>query len=153
MSTREDVAIALFSLISTATGNVVGLKTSSRRLRSLEEVNPGEMPAIFLDQGDEAYERKPDGLFGPPKRTMDFVVMLYTADNQAPSVLPIIQLNTMVDAIEAAMLPTGADLAVNRQTLGGIVFSARIMGTVRNFANVASDGKSMSVLQISVVRP
>jgi hypothetical protein len=147
---RMDVLNALLALVSTAAGNVVGLKTSSLRMRAIDDVNPTEMPALFLVQGEERYERTPSGaLHIPPKRTMDFAIVLYTADNQATSTVPITQLNTMVDAIEAAFAP---DATTGAMTLGKVA-SARLEGTIRYYDNVAQDGKSMAVIPVVVIRP
>ena len=148
MAPREAVAAALYALMDATAGRVVDLRTSSRRLRSYDQVDPDQMPALFQTQRPETQERSVVGL--PAKRTMWFEIWLYTCDPQEDSIIPIQQLNKMVDAIEAALDPnqlTGA------QTLGNKVTSARIDGSVEYYENVTTDGKSIAVIPIAVLMP
>jgi hypothetical protein len=147
-SIREQVAAALFSLVSTNVGQAVTLVTSSRILRHYDQVTPAEMPALFQAQTAEKDERGALGL--PNKRTMRFELWLYTAIPQEPSAVPSTLLNIMVDAIETSMagaVPTGI------QTLGGLVASARIDGNVEFAEGLTSDGKSLAVVPIAVLIP
>lgn len=144
--TREGTASALFTLVSTA----VGAKTSSRVLRQPADVSPAECPAIFQTQKPEQDVRQ-SGIIGiPNKRTMRFELWLITSDAQEPTIVPSTQLNTMVDAIEAALagLPT-----TGAQTLGGVVASARIEGQVEYFEDWAGDGKSAACVPVEVILP
>jgi hypothetical protein len=145
---REPIAAALYALVCAQAGTVVNLRTSSRRLRNFDSVDPSQMPALFITQRPELQERGAIGL--PSKRTMNFEVYLYTADPQADSVIPVQQLNNMVDAIEAALVPnplTGV------QTLGGLVQSARIDGSVEYYENITADNKSVAIIPIAVLVP
>lgn len=146
---REQIAVALFGLVSTAAGTVAELRTSSRRLRAIADVDPKQMPALFLNQGDEDYAREPGSMLNiSPKRTMNFDIVLYTADPQADSIVPATQLNAMIDAIETALRPDGNGMS----TLGGLAVSARIEGRLGLFPN-HTDGKSAAVIPITVLRP
>ena len=149
---RETVAAALFSLVDTAVGNVVGLQTSSRVLRAPQNVTPEQCPALFQSQRGEEYEHT----FGkmiklPPKRTMLFEMWLYVSDAQEPNIVPSTQLNNMVGAIENALMPFAA--LDGPQTLGGLTVSARIDGKIEYAEAFTTDGKSVAVVPIAVLVP
>jgi hypothetical protein len=149
--TREQVAAAVFALVDTAVGAVVGLKTSSRRFRIWTQVDPAQMPALFQLQGAEEYERTAGKLIGlPPKRTMHFEIWLYVVDAQEDTVTPSQQLNAMIDAVEAAFAP---DATTGAMTLGGLAVSARIDGHLDYGENLTGDGKSIAVIPVVVIRP
>lgn len=146
---REAIAAALYARVNATTKLVVDLKTSSRRARSFDQVEPSQMPALFQVQKPETQERGAIGL--PAKRTMHFELWLYTSDPQSDSVIPSQQLNNMVDAIEAALAPD--DPVRQNCTLGGLVATARIDGSVEYYENVTNDGKSIAVVPIAVLMP
>lgn len=149
--TREQVAAAVFDLVDSAVGSVVNLVTSSRTFRGPQEVDPVEMPALFQIQTPEEYERTQGKMLGlPPKRTMHFEICLYTSDAQEVSVIPSQQLNAMIDAVEAAFTP---DATTGLFTLGGLVASARIEGSIDYIENLVGDGKSAASIPIAVLRP
>ena len=154
-TTREQAASALFSLMTTSVNKVVGLKTTLRRFRLPEDVAPAQTPALFQIQTEEPYEYRPGAMVGiPPVRTMIFDLHLYVTDASATSGgvigTPSTQLNNMIQAIETALLP---DATTNRQTLGGIVYSARIEGKIQYLESRTLDGLSIAMIPISVVFP
>ena len=145
---REAIAAALYAMCDAAAAKVVSLKTSSRRLRSFDAVDGAQMPALFMTQLPETQER--DTIGQPAKRTLHYEFWIYTCDAQADSVIPAQQLNNIVDAVEAALSPsplTGA------QTLGGLVLSCRIDGSIEYYENVTSDGKSIAAIPVAVLMP
>jgi hypothetical protein len=149
--TREQVANALYALLDAAANKVTTLVTSSRRLRDLHRVDKARMPALFLAQGPEHYERTQGQMIGlAPRRTMRFMAVIYTADPQEDSVNPSTQMNALTEAIETALNP---DPTTGLQTLGGLVASARIEGTIEFVENLSGDGKSVLVIPIAVLRP
>ena len=145
---RESIAAALYSLVNAAASKVLSLKTSSRKIRSFDQVDGSQMPALFQTQLPETQER--DTIGQPAKRTLHFEFWIYTSDAQADGVIPSQQLNNLVDAIEAALAPsplTGA------QTLGGLVLSTRIEGGIEYYENATSDGKSIAAIPVAVLMP
>lgn len=146
---REAIAAALYARVDAQVKTVVNLKTSSRRARSFDQVDAAQMPALFMVLKPEMQERGTIGL--PAKRTMHFEFWLYTADPQADSVIPAQQLLNMVDAIEAALGPQ--DQLTQNATLGGLVATARIDGSVEYYESVTNDGKSIAVVPIAVLMP
>ncbi len=154
-TTREQVAVALFSLVSTSVGNVVGLKTSARRILMPKDVSPPQTPALFQVQVKEQYEREPGKMLGiPPKRTMRFDLWLYVTDATNTSggltIVPSTQLNIMIQAIETVFAP---DPVTNSSTLGGLVASARIEGDIDYLETRTRDGLSMAMIPVAVLIP
>ena len=148
MATREQIAGALFQLL---TSSATGLRTYSRRLRPLQQVTSAQMPALFLAQLNETVEHTQDRMLKlPPRRTLHFDCWLYTGSPQESSVIPVSELNTIVDAIEAALAP---DPTTGGQTLGGLVAECRITGSIDYFQNELGDGKNVALIPISVLRP
>lgn len=148
---RKQVAAAVYALVDAAVGQVVRLQTSSRRYRSPLEVDPSEMPALFLVQTPERFEHTEGGMLDlPPRRVMCFEAWLYTSDPQESSIVPIDDLNDMVDAIELAFAPNALTGKLN---LGGLVTSCRIDGAVDWCDGLLVSGKSAASVPISVVRP
>lgn len=147
-SRREANAAALYALVDSATGLVVDLATSSRKLRHYDDVSPPEMPALFQTQRPETHERGQANF--PAKRTQHFELWLYTCDAQSPMVITSQQLNVMVDAIEDALRPSPL---TNVNNLGGLCQHAWIEGSVEYYENVTTDGKSIAVIQVAVLMP
>lgn len=148
-SRREAIDAALYARVSAAAGRVVDLKTSSRRARSFDQVDGTAMPALFMVKKPETVERGAIGV--PPKRTARYELWLYTCDPQGDSIIPAQQLNVMVDALESALAPD--DVMRQNCTLGGLVATARIDGSVEYYENVTNDGKSIAVVPVAVLMP
>jgi hypothetical protein len=145
---REPIYAALFNLVAEATGAA----TASRILRNPEDVQPSEMPALFLSQRPEKYAEPGRGL--PPKRTLHALVWLYACDPQIAGVVPATQLNNMVDAVEAALAPAGTDLAMQGvQTLGGLVSHCWIEGNVEYYEGLDTNGRSVAVISVAILIP
>ncbi len=61
-------------------------------------------------------------------------------------------MNVALDALDAALAPTGADIAAGRQTLGGAVYDCRITGVpVRDVGDL--DGDGLAVVSVRLVLP
>jgi hypothetical protein len=120
--TREAAYTALFAALAALrdAGTVV---VAERRLRTLNDLNSAELPALFLTVGDQRVVAR-HGL--PPKRTLTADLYLYAA-NPDPEIAAGIQLNGLIDAVEAALAPPAwAEV----QTLGGAVDHCFVEGTI-----------------------
>jgi hypothetical protein len=144
---REKIAAALFALVEAAAGGVVGLNTSSRRVRSFDQVDPARMPALFQVQTPETNSHPGENL---TIRTMHFQLYLYTADNQAEETIPSQQLNDMVDAVETALAPS---VMTGKLTLGDICSHCYIEGSVEYYEGISADGKSVAIIPVAVTIP
>jgi hypothetical protein len=117
---REPIYAALFARLS----GISSLKTKSRRLRHWTDVPSEEQPALFQAQVREVITPRT----GMPSR-VKFDVDLYLYVNvladqdQSPSEV----FNPILDDIAKAL---ASESPSGKQTLGGIVHSVRISGTI-----------------------
>jgi hypothetical protein len=144
--TREAIMQALFTLVSGA----YPFATTSRRLKLWDNVAPGDMPALFQFEGgqdDALYEE--DLLL---RRTLKARLFIYV-DAKDESIVGASAINAILDALDSALAPSSfADQLANRQTLGGLVSSARIQGPVLKDPGDL-DGIGLIVVPITIVFP
>lgn len=149
-TSREAVMTALFDLLRTASG--VQWKTASRRLRHWSDVPPQDRPALFLSEnGGERIAHQSETF---TSREMQVAIIVYTwAQKDNEGLVPAAQLNDILDAIEAALLPAGRDLALfGRQTLNGLVSHVYISGEVeKDPGDMDEDG--ILIVPLSVLVP
>lgn len=142
---REVAFNALFSVISAA----YDWGVASRRFKMWAEVPPSQRPAFFqLESGVETYEWATIVI---PRRTIEARLCLYfdSRDQSAPGAT---QINNALDAIDKALMPTGADMQKGRQTLGGAVYACKIVGVpVRDVGDV--DGDGLAVVDVRLTLP
>ena len=141
--TREQVAVALFALLSA----VPGIKFKSRRPALWD--NSVGMPALYLGNPEENYVY-PNGTATPPLITLDFDVFLYINAGQDPNVTPDTQMNTLLDAIELAIAGPGANNYY--QTLGGIVNHVQIEGPIHRAPGYLN-GQGMALFTLRALVP
>ncbi len=143
MSTREACYAALFGVLQ-------GLKTAGtvaladRRLRLLAEVNNGELPALFLQVDRQTTVQKAGT---PPRRTLHALVYLYAA-NPDPASPASTQLNGLIDAVEAVLLPGWQQV----QTLGGVVAHAWIEGAIEVY-EAPKGQRAAAVIPVALLMP
>lgn len=121
MTTTRDVAIdALLRLVAAAYAWKLG---PSRKLKLWTDVPPASRPACFLfEGGQETYSWSESAI---PKRAIEAKLFIYlNAKDQ--SVLGASLVNGVMDALDAAFAPSGADLSLGRNTLSGTVYNCRI---------------------------
>jgi hypothetical protein len=118
---REATFVALFAKLQ----KIAGVQTVSRAWRSPADVSPNEQPAIFLVQGPQSATT---GYRQPIRWTGwrgEFAI--YTHSESRAGILASTQLNTLLDAVEAAVFRPDIDGAA---TLGGLVSHLGIDGDV-----------------------
>ena len=153
---RENVAAALFKLVDTSVGAVVGLVTSGRVFRVPTQVDASETPALFQLQTGEAHVRGHGGLLGePPTRTMRFEESIYIATSQDPSVVPSAAMNDVLDAIQDAFAPSPATGQSPLFDPAGklIALSARIDGEIWYGENLEGSGRNLLIVPVQVLLP
>ncbi len=107
-----------------------------------------EQPALFQAQKHESAHRARGQ---PPKWTLALEIYVYAqAPDDVPS--PSTVLNPLLDALEAALAPSGQDVATNVQTLGGLVSHCWISGTVVTDEGVLG-GQAVAIIPIEIVVP
>lgn len=148
--TREQVAVALFNKLSTLlydenTNPSGPLMTVSRRPQLWDEAT--NMPALYMGNPGENYRYDHDTA-SPAFVVLDFDVFVYIKSGLDPTVIPDIELNNLMDAIEASITPYPGQ----NQTLGGIVHSAWIEGEIHRAPGYL-DGRGIAIFTIKVMVP
>lgn len=152
---REEVFQRLFRRLAA----VPGIRTSSRKFRSLDQVGPSECPALFLVKGAETPTQR-RGL--PPKWALGATAFIYVS-NQEPEG-PSAELNRLLQDLEAALEMTTEELQQlerdpnisNAQyleikansygtTLGGICSHAWIAGTIETDEGVLGNQAAAAI--------
>ena len=129
---REQIYSTIFSTLQSALLTPTGpFKTVSRRWQDPSQIAPADRPAIYQVQRDELAGTAVNGLPISWKVTVDLV--LYTVGDSAPNSIPSTELNSLLDAIEAAIKSATPGLA---QSLGGKVSHCRIQGKIEIVENV-----------------
>jgi len=142
---REAAFSALFAAVSAA----YPWGFTSRRMKIWSEVPASLRPALFqLESGPETYQWASPA---QPKRTLEAKLFLYF-DARDPATPGASQINATLDAIDAALAPSGADLSLGRQTLGGAVHDCKIVGVpVRDTGDL--DGDGLAVVSVRLIAP
>jgi hypothetical protein len=142
---REAAFSALFAAVSAA--YPWGL--ASRRMKLWSEVPAALRPALFqLESGPETYQWASPAT---PKRTLEAKLFLYF-DARDPTTPGASAINAALDTLDSALAPSGADLALGRQTLGGAVHDCKISGVpVRDPGDL--DGDAIAVIAVRIVLP
>lgn len=140
---REQIYAALFAKLDAL--RVAGdLKTATRRLRHIEDVNIGEMPAAFQVQQDENANAKPKL---PTVWTLTPEWWVYVGEPD-PSAAPSSVLNPILDKIASALDP---EYPLELQALDGRVFHASVSGSIEIIEGVLGD-KAMAIVPIRIVK-
>lgn len=140
---REAIFAALFSLWSTG---YAWKNTPARRVRLWTDVPTEQRPAAFQFEGhDEVWDWSNSA---NPKATFEASIFIYTS---APDpVVGATELNQVLNAVTTSLLPTGRDLTAGRQTLGGLVHTARIQGSVMRVPGDI-DGDGMAIVPVRMI--
>ena len=146
MSIREQAVGALLRRVATA---YAWASPPSRRLKLWSDVPASMRPACFLFEGGaETYE---DAAVGAPKRSLHVRLFIYV-DAHDPAAIGAAALNTIMDALDQALVPAGCDLPLGRMTLGGIAYRASIDGKpLKDPGDL--DGDGLLVVPITIVLP
>ena len=142
---REQIYSALFSILQgTLLAPAGPFRTVNRRWQDPSQISPADRPALYQVQRDELASTTVNGLPLNWKATLDLV--LYTAGDPEPSVIPSTELNTLLDATEAAIASVVPGLA---QSLGGKVSHCRIAGKIEIVENVQGS-MAMAVVPVEI---
>lgn len=144
--TRENAVGALLQRVATA---YAWATPPSRRLKLWSDVPPAMRPACFLFEGGaESYE---DAASGAPKRSLSLRLFIYV-DAHDPGAVGAAQLNAIMDALDAALAPAGADIPRGCTTLDGAAYRCSIEGKpLKDPGDL--DGDGLLVVPIAIVLP
>lgn len=119
----------------------------SRRVRLWTDVPTETRPAMYQFEGHDEVWEYPNS--ANPRVVLEASIFIYTAAPKPETGATI--LNTVLDAVSLSLLPSGADLTTGRQTLGGLVHSARIQGSVTRVpGDIDDDGMAIVPIRILV---
>jgi len=141
---REVAYSALFTLLQSLQTNGA-FKTCSRRVKLIDDMNNAELPALFMGTSDQHIEQR---MGSPAKRTYTAQVFLYVANPNKHTAAGI-QLNGLIDAVEAALAPS---VMARVQTLGGVVAHAWLDGKQEVYELPQSE-RAAAILNISLLVP
>ena len=142
---REPAIAALLARLATA---YPWAAPPSRRLKLWSDVPAAMRPACFLHEGGaETYA----DAAGTPRRTLALRLFVY-ADAHDPGTPGAAALNAVMDALDSALMPNGADAALGRLTLGGTAWRCSIEGKVLKDPGDL-DGDALLVVPIAIVLP
>ncbi len=145
-STREQISVAFFDLIAGA----ADFTAMSRRFVHWDQVNETQMPFLTMLKTGEVRGRQAEGL---PTLTINAHVFVYLSAGMDPADVPDTAMNALLDAIDAAAKPIGADaINGNKQTLGGLVAHCYAFGPV--FVDTGdTDGKAVAAIPFQILAP
>jgi hypothetical protein len=145
-TTREQISVAFFDLIAGA----ADFAATSRRFVHWDQVNETQLPFLTMLKSGEVRGRQNQGL---PTLTINTHVFVYLSAGMDPDDVPDAAMNTVLDAIDAAVAPSGADaLNGDRQTLGGLVTHCYPFGPV--FVDTGDiDGKAVAAIPFQILVP
>ena len=136
---RETIFLAVYNLAA----STAGIITSGRRVKHWDEVPAELQPALFQGQGDEDAQTRPGR---PTIWTLYAHLYLYVNSGSDPTAYPATQINSMLDAIEAAFKPAPNN---DYNTLGGLVFDCRIDGKIQTDEGLLGP-QSVAVIPIKI---
>jgi hypothetical protein len=130
---------AIFNALQDRLQNVAGIVTPcSRTWQSYADTPPEQQPAMFLATGNE---KASGDRHQPTTWTLFPRLIVYNRHDADPSAIPSAIQHTILQAVEAALEMTPGEAAQNgpfandgqqpHTTLGGLVASCRIFGTVQ----------------------
>ncbi|HKJ94270.1 MAG TPA: hypothetical protein VKA32_01420 [Gammaproteobacteria bacterium] len=131
MNSRESIYSALFGLASAN----ADFKTTGRRLKHIEELDPSSFPAFFQVQVDEDWKQDNGQLPPVGQLHVEWWVYVYgTDETQAHD----IALNGLVDSVLASVgLPPNFN--PDNQTISGAVESVRLSGKIEYAEGAMAD--------------
>lgn len=141
---REAIYTALFALWADA---YAWKQAPSRRLKLWGDVNLEDRPALYQFEGtDEEYNWTNSA---NPIVALHAQLFIYTSCKDT-AVIGSTEMNAILDAIHNRLLPSGPDLTKGKQTLGGLVGSVRIQGSVTRVPGDI-DGDGMAIVPIRIL--
>jgi hypothetical protein len=140
---REAVGQALEAQLARVK-NVYPFKTVSRRARIWTNVTPAEQPAVFLVKARETLDQT---TWEAPRYRLSYLVLCYLRADAAPNLIPEVEINKVLDAVDATLLGTPPG---EKQTLGGVVENCWIEGDVMIDTGIL-DQQIVIVIPVSIL--
>lgn len=148
MATREPIYSALWQIVSFDPRIAAVFATTSRSTRHFEDVSAEEMPALFMLQKRETWQRPGKGI--SPKRTLMAHFLCYQYNAAPNQNFNATGINALMDVIDDVL--TTVNNPGNTQTLGGLVEHVYIEGDVE-IADALLQEKSIFVVPLTILIP
>ncbi len=143
---REQIYSTLFSTLQSALLSPAGpFRTVSRRWQDPTQLSPADRPALFQVQKEELAKTSVNGL--PIGWRIELDLVLYTAGDSEPNSVPSTELNSLLDAVEAAIANALPGLV---QSLAGKVSHCRLEGKIEIVENV-NGAMALAVVPVEIV--
>lgn len=140
---REPVYTALFSRLQ----SIPGIATATRLWIPWEQIGSLAQPALVMFERDESPEQRHGR---PAKWTLSVDLLLYAQADQSPlAPPPMVVINNLIDAIDAAI---GPDVINNVQSLGGLADHAWIEGKIEKDPGIL-DGQAFAIIPVKILVP
>jgi hypothetical protein len=148
MAVREPIYVALWTLFLNHPNLVGQFVTTARYKRHFEDVDPTNMPALFLSEVGESWVKPGRGIRA--KRVLQAMLAAYVATNQPNSVLPATLINAVMDTVDEVIESPGNPQ--NVQTLGGLVDHVYLEGQVEIYEGYLQD-VSIVLVPLTIMLP
>ena len=139
---RETIYAALWSLASSA----ARFASANRRLRHWSDVSPAEQPALFM--AEKGGEGRAKALGAPVVWTLRADLYIY-AHSTNPYIAPAEILNSLIDAVEAALAPAPTT-GIQNLGLPAQVQHAYLAGKVETDEGVLGD-QAVAVVPVEIL--
>jgi len=116
---REAIYTALFARVSAA----ADFATATRRVKDYTDVDQATQPAILQVELGEKWAEPGT----PPQAVVLRAKLFIYCESNDPTEPVSTQINTLMDAVAAALAPPDIE---ERQTLGGLVYNVAIAGEI-----------------------
>ncbi|HJX85206.1 MAG TPA: hypothetical protein VJ723_12760 [Candidatus Angelobacter sp.] len=144
---REQIYSALLTTLQNALLAPAGpFKTVGRRWQDPGQISPADRPALYQVQKYELAKTSSVNSI-PINWRIGVDLVLYTTGDSAPSSIPSTELNSLKDAVEAAIRSANPGVA---QSLGGKVAHCRIDGKIEDVENVQGT-MAMAVVPVEIL--
>lgn len=145
-ASRETAITALQNLVAGAYAWKFG---PARRLKLWSDVPAMSRPACFLyEGGQETYSWSESAA---PKRVIEVRLFIYL-NAKDPAIAGAALLNDVLDGLDGAFALSGPDLAIGRNTLGGVVHHCRIDGKALKDPGDL-DGDALLIVPVKLILP
>jgi hypothetical protein len=141
---REAIAAAVFAKVA----SLSGIRTSSRKPKSFDQVTPAECPALFMGIGSS----ENTSAAGPrAKWRLEFIMYLYC--HEAAAAGPSSQMSTILSLIDTAFRASSADMTFpgaspDHTTLGGLVLYARPISVQTDEGSFGDQGVAIVTIEV-----
>ncbi len=136
---REQIAVAFFDLVA----GTKGLTQTSRRFVVRSAVNEMQMPFLTVRKTGERRSRRDDG---SQTLVIEVSVFIYFAASMDPEDHPDSTMNTLLDALDAAVAQRDGG---GKQTLGGLVENCYQLGKAKIDTGDV-DGKAVAEIPFEI---